>query len=370
MLRWMDGFEQYGTTESIMLEGVGGAAAWSEVEADWDLSTTNPATGTAHMRLTDATGHQNGETLRRALGQSQQVCGFGYRFMVDDLPTAEGDNQEADAGAHLTMMEFRDVANAQQLRVNLGTEGSVRVMRGGGSTALGRSDPCIAAGGYHHIEAKAKIANSGGYIEIRVNEVTVLNLTGIDTQNTANAETSQLVIADYSTNIAQSGFGFMDVDDVFAWDDDASDLENTVVDFVGDKGCYYLPVNADTAEADWLKSSGVTGYTLLDETTPNDADYISDATGTARSIFQVAALPANVSEVIAMMPVIRARKEESGSVTIRGGIVVGGDESYAPDNSPSTAFAYMSPGPKTIDPSTGVAWANDANPDLLIERTV
>lgn len=364
MLRWMDGFEQYGTNETHLLEGVGGAAAWSQVTGEFTLSTANPATGTSHIRMASG-GAVGGSTFRRAIGQAVQVSGFGYRFSIDDLPVTEDVN---NLDANLQMASFRDVSNVTQCRLQMGTEGSISAYRS--DTFIDRSNPVVAAGGYHHFEAKSKIHNSAGYIEARINEVTVLNLTGIDTQTSANAETSQIAIREGGTTTETAQFGFMDIDDCFCWDDDASDLENTVVDFVGDKGCYYLPVNADTAEADWLKSSGVTGYQLIDELDPIDSDYIGDSSGVARSIFQVSALPANVAEVIAIMPVIRARKEESGTVTLRGGVVVGSDESYTSENSPSTVFAYMGPTPKTIDPSTGVAWANDANPDLLIERTV
>lgn len=359
MLRWMDGFEQYGLTETHMLEGVGGAAAYAEME--WVLSDENPATGTRHIRYNDTTAF--GRPLRRVLGQATDVAGHGYRFSVDDLPGSEG-----TGGGRLIMSEWRDVSNGQQCHIGMGTDGSVVAYRGV-NTFIDRSDPCFSPGGYHHFERKTKIDNSTGYEEVRINEVTVLNLTGIDTQSTANAHAAQVFVGMLSSQNG-NGFGFMDMDDLFAWDDDASDAENTIVDFVGDKGCYYLPVNADTAEADWTKSTGVTGYSLLDETTPDDADYIADATGAARSIFQVAALPGNIAEVIAMMPVIRSCKEESGTVSLRGGVVVGSDESYTPADSPSTEFAYMTPGPKTIDPATGVAWASDANPDLLIERTV
>lgn len=363
MLRWADPFDQYGNI-ARMTEGVGGGAAWSEIISAWSLSTANPATGTYHMRLAGSVGG-NTSTMRRAVGQSKQVTGIGYRFSIDDLPSSE-DTSPLDS--QLCMTEFRDVANVRQCRVNMGTEGSVHAMRG--STSLGRSDPCIAAGGYHHYEVKSKVANSGGYIEVRVNEVTVLNLTGIDTQETANAETSQFVIGEFGDAL-DSGIGgpTFDLDDCFAWDDDSSDAENTVVDFVGDKGCYWLPVNADTATADWLKSTGVTGYELLDEVPPSGGDYVSNSTGTARSIFGVAALPGNVAEVTAILSSIYARKEESGTVNLRGGVVVGSDESYGPTNSPSTAYAYMQPAVKTINPDTGVAWASDANPDLLIERT-
>lgn len=361
-LKWVDGFEHYGASEVNMQEGVGGAAAWAQVENTWALSTSNPATGTSHLRLSDTSSPPS--RLRRVLGPAQQVVGHGYRFSVADLPDTEGDSSEE----RLIMSDWRDESNGHQVAIGMGTDGSVFSYRS--TTTLGRSDPAFSPGGYHHFERKSKIDNSTGYDEVRINEVTVLNLTGIDTQNTANATASQVQSGLLgSVTSGTVGFSTFDVDDFFAWDDDASDAENTVVDFVGDKGCYYLPTTADTAEADWTKSTGVTGYDLLDETTPNDADYIGDSTGAARSIFQVAALPGNVSEVIAMMPVIRARKEESGTVNLRGGVVVGASESYTPTDSPSTEFAYMTPGPKTIDPDTGVAWASDANPDLLIERT-
>lgn len=363
MLRWFDGFEQYGSA-THMLEGVGGGAAWSQIENTWALSTTNPATQTYHLRLTDTSSPPS--RLRRIFGTANQVVGFGYRFAVDDLPNTEGSISEE----RLVMANFKDVSNGAHCMIGMGTDGSVVAYRADGTT-LGRSEPCIAAGGYHHFEAKVKIDNSTGYIEVRINEVTVLNLTGIDTQSTANASAAQVEVGLYGSVTSGSvGFGFMDLDDAFAWDDINTDAENTVVDFIGDKGCYWLPVNADTAEADFTKSTGVTGYTLLDEVPPSGTDYIADTTGAARSVFGVAALPGNVAEVIAIMPVIYARKEESGSVSLRGGVVVDASESYTPTNSPSTDYAYMEPGPKTIDPDTGVAWANDADPALLIERTV
>lgn len=361
MLRWYDGFEHYGTL-ARMTEGVGGGAAWSEITGTWALVTTNPATQSYHLRLTD---DSNGKKIiRRIFGLSKEVVGTAYRFAVASLPATDGSHTEE----RLILCELRDVANVAQCAVALGTDGSVFAYRG--ATVLGRSDPCVAAGGYHHFEVKAKIANTGGYIEVRINEITVLNLTSIDTQATANAEASQFIVGTLGTVLSGStGFGTMDVDDALAWDDDDTDAENTVVDFVGDKGCYYLPPNGDTATSEFDVNGSATSYGAIDEVPPSGTDYLDTGLTAARTIVQVAALPGNVAEVIAFMPVIYARKEESGSVTMRGGIVVGSDESYGPDDSPSTEYAYLRPGPKTINPDTGVAWANTANPDLLIERT-
>lgn len=364
MLRWADPLDQYGA-KAQMLEGIGGGAAWSQADSSWALSSANPATGTYHLRLT-ATAGGGTEVARRVLGVASQVSGFGYRFNISALPAFE-DYDALDS--QLVMVDFRDIANVSHCRVSMGTDGSVYAVRG--NTLLGRSDPCIAPGGYHHFECKAKIDNTVGYIEVRVNEVTVLNLTGIDTQNTANAATAQFALGEYGDVLDPGAqFGHCDYDDFFAWDNDATDAENTVVDWVGDKGAYWLPVDADTAAAGWLKSSGSSGYSLIDETPPSGTDYIYDSSGAALSRFSVAALPGNVAEVIAFIPVWYGRKEESGSVTIHGGLEIGGSTAVGPDDSPSTAYAYGRPGPKTINPSTGVAWANDAAPNLLIERTV
>jgi hypothetical protein len=59
------------------------------------------------------------------------------------------------------MADFRDVSNVGHVMIVMGTDGSVIARRGSafggfglGGTVLGRSDPCIAPGGYHHFEAR------------------------------------------------------------------------------------------------------------------------------------------------------------------------------------------------------------------------
>lgn len=383
MLRWVDGFEHYGVI-ARMTEGVGGGAAWSQVDetvddqGGWTLSSANPATGSYHLRLTPPTslGRGTKKVIRRIWGVSQQVVGLGYRFSVAELPSYEAVSRGEGA---LILADVRDESNQSHFVLILGTDGSIIARRGfdtegtvGVGTLLGRSDPCVARGGYHHLEFKTKIDNTTGYLEVRVNEVTVLNLTGIDTQNTANATAAQVAIgkpAAAGFGSVPAGYGTFDLDDPFAWDDDASDLENTLVDFVGDKGAYWLPPTSDTATSEHTITGSVTAYGAIDETPPSGTDYLSDATGAARTIVGLTALPANVAEVIAFVPLIYARKEESGTVAYRSGLVVGTDETYGPEDNPATSYAYLRPGPKTINPDTGVPWANSDAPKLLIERT-
>lgn len=84
---------------------------------------------------------------------------------------------------------FDGVSNGPQLTLLFAANGVIKVYRGDTSGAfLGSS----IAGAYQnkewfHIEAKPVIATSGGTIEIRVNTVPVVQITGANTQNTANA---------------------------------------------------------------------------------------------------------------------------------------------------------------------------------------
>lgn len=374
MLRWCDGFEHYGALAHVT-EGIGGGAAWSQADgggSGWAISSANPATGNYHMRLTDGLAPK---LMRRIWGTAKQVGGGGYRFSVDDLPTYEGNVSGSGA---LVLADILDVSNVTHCTIVLGTDGSVFAVRGAnlstglttiGGTLLGRSDPCVAPGGYHHFEYKAKIDNAVGYIEVRINQVTVLNITGVDTQNTANATLAQWSYGRANAFNKATGCGNFDVDDAFCWDNDATDLENTIVDFVGDKGAYFLKPNSDTATADFLKVGSATSYGAIDEVPPTGADYLDTAATTARTIVGVQALPGNVSEVIAFMPVVYTQKDESGPVTMRSGLVSGATETYGYDDDPATAYAYLRPKPKTIDPATGVPWTNTAAPKLLIERT-
>lgn len=385
MLRWFDGFERYGAI-ARMTEGVGGAAAWSQVDQNvgdqrggWTLVTTNPATGDYHLRLTDQ-GPGNGDNakkvIRRVFGEAKQIVGWGYRFLVQDLPAYEGTTR--DVGA-LVLADVRDAANGSHFQLILGTDGSIVARTGfntegstGAGTIIDRSNPCVARGGYHHFEFKTKIDASTGYIEVRVNEVTVLNLTGIDTQGTANATAGQVALGkadQVGVNSPPCGYGYADFDDFFAWDTDNTDAENTIVDWVGDKGVYLLKPNGDTAEADFTVFNSVTSYGAINEVPPSGTSYLTTADSTARTVVEVEPLPDNVAEVIAMSGFIYARKEESGTVGYRAGLISGTDETYGPEDNPSTAYAYLRPAPKTIDPDTGVPWANDADPKLLIERT-
>ncbi len=366
---WCDGFGRYGGTKSYMLNGSSGQA-WAEVTSAFALSTANPRTGTHCLRLSGAGGASNTETARRVFGAPLTEVYVGQAIYCSALPGVEPAPGGSYASLATIVAEFRDQSNESQIAVILGTDGALDVLRktgGGSSVSLGRTIPIIGAGAYQHVEIYAKAGNgTAGAIEIRVDEVTRLNLTGVDTVYTASVEFSQVVFGFTATG----GISWPTVDraDVYANGivDDGSGCDN----FVGDVKSGYLAVNADTAQADFSLSSGVSGYALLDEAPPNDADYISTTSSTARSDFGLGNGPANLSEILTVRSFIRAYKDDAGTCTVAPSMKSGAVTATVPDQPITTAFAYYDSN-VPVDPNTGAPWTAAAlnAASQVIERT-
>lgn len=358
--RWCDGFGRYGGNEAHMLNGSSGQA-WADMA--WELSSANPRTGSWHIRLVDGIGRAE---ARRVFGEALTEVFIGFAFYCDDLPNSESVGTTDGGLAGVALCCIRDASNGRQIRVLLGTDGALEVRRG--TTVLGRSLPVIGAGAYQHIEIYAKASNTVGAVEIRVDEVTKLNLTGIDTVETANVEFSQFAIYHELRGGGDPAFPTLDIADVYV--NDTTSDGSACDTWIGDckSGC--LMVNADTAQADFTKSTGTVGYTLLDETPANDSDYIETTSATAESDFGLENGPASLSEILTVRPFIRAYKDDAGTCTVAPNMKSAGTKGTVDDQPITTAPAYYDSN-VPLDPDTGVPWvaAGLNAAEHVVERT-
>lgn len=364
--RWCDGFGRYGGDEAKMLNGSSGQA-WAEITnsfTGWNLSNVNPRTGDWHLRLAGS-GVEVSPLVRRVFGAPLTEVLLGHALYFDQLPVSEPVPGGSITG--FALAKFRTQANEVMVTVWLGTDGSIVVYRGGDpwwvspvfalnsgtaspAVLLGRSLPCVGAGAYQHFEHYLKVGNSTGAYELRVNEVTVLNLTGIDTDN-GGGEVSQFTTM--RQGAAFAGGKIVDMADCY--------LNDTVADgsacdtFVGDCKSGVIMVNADTAQADFTLSSGVSGYALLDEIPANDAGYISTADTSAESDFGLQNGPGNLSEILTARPFSRAWKDDAGTCTIAPSMKSSGVKAVVTDQPVTEAPAYYDSN-VPLDPDTGVPW--------------
>jgi hypothetical protein len=352
--RWVESLRRYGGTTSYMLDGTA-QSCWAQIDADHSL--TQDANSEWMLEL--ANGPSGYSEARRVFGAALTEVFIGCGIICDGLPATEPFSTGGGNGiGGVFIAKLRDVANNTQLSFYLGTDGGIVAWRGGeltGSaaytgTVLGRTVPCIGTGGRHHIEIYAKAHASAGAIEVRVDEVTRLNLTGINTLTSGNVEFSQWAHGHDSLTTMAGNIKFRD----FFVNDTTND-SSACDTFVGDCKAGCLMVNADTAQADFAKSTGIVGFSLLNETPPNDTTAITRTASTGESDFGLENPPSNTTEILTARPWIRASKDDAGTCVMAPNMKSGATKGTVSGSAAATAAGYLD-SCVPIDPAAVAPW--------------
>lgn len=335
MLRAADPFDQYGGVAALLTQGPYAQATGVT------LSNANPRTGTWHARITPNTGDRG---LRRVYGLDEQEAGIKYAFYIPELPS---DSET------MILAGWADNNYDVQASIVCSSTGQVVLWRnkpGLGGTQIAASLPVIIAGGYQHFEAVLFCASVGGACEVRIDGVTVLNVTGVNTQAQATAVIGQVKVGLFD-NKHLSFPPYMDVDDYALWDTEG--YQNA--DFIGDKKVYFLVPNADTATEDWVPSTGTDSYEMVNNVPPNDAQYIEAPNPGAVSLFDLTNLPAEVVSIAGLVALARVVKTDAGNAKIQLGVTSGGDTELGAEQAVSMAPAYLQ-SIFELDPDTDAPW--------------
>lgn len=341
-IEFMDNFSNYGTDTSNLVDGL-----YSQIDGVIFENDPDGISGGKVIRTS------NGYRLRRSLSAAKTTVGVGFRIWPNALPIGI-DSSPA-------IICFNDTDNEVQVSIRLNTDGTLTAYRGNIGTVLGStSTPVITASAWTHVEAKVLFSQTVGTVEIRINGVTKLSLTGLDTVSSANVNCTQVRFG--------NGNGlFVYMKDLIVWNGDGS-FNN---DFVGDVSVVTLLPTSDVS-FNWTPSTGVTGYNLIDETTPDDADYISaDATPPAASTFTLTDLDEDVTSVKGLMMVGRMMKTDGGDAQVQMSLISNGDLADGQDRPITTTQTYWTDVSET-DPDTAAAWtrAGVNAATIKINRTV
>lgn len=157
--------------------------------------------------------------------------------------------------------------------------------------------------------------------------------------------------------------------DLIVWDQGGS-VNNT---HPGPCAVYHLPVNSDVSSG-WSRSGGSTDYGLLDETPPDDADFIYAGEGPIPdpSIMGFVALDPDVVAVRGIMSVVRARKTDGGDAKLQVSLSPNDtDWDDGADRAITTAFTYWSD-ISELSPDTAQPWSpiEVNNSTVKINRTL
>jgi hypothetical protein len=352
-----DGYDHYGSDESNMLDGL-----YAQVN-NVELSTAQFVTGTHSLKMTNYGSLITYEGCRWVLPSSETKMGIAFHIYQPGFQTSND---------HVAIAEFLSSSpNYAQLTAFLDANGAIRFHRGSlralsgtTGTLVAQTDPILTANAWHHVEIQVNINDTTGWVRVAVNGVHRYEATGLDTAADSTGIASIGFSAHpYGAVGANSNYPYMD--NMYAYDFSgdssvdtdfcpATDGAGVATSYIGELQVMYLPMNGDTTQMDWVASTGTDEYAMVDETTPNDADYISSTAADELSEFSVTDLPEEITYIRGLSLLGRFSKSDAGAAFIQMGMK-SVDTHLDADERPVTQEVTYWRDMANIDPNTTAA---------------
>jgi hypothetical protein len=299
--------------------------------------------------LRDTGGGRSGGTAARPNGLNYQLRPadesdtliVGLAFQWDGADQREFLELNSDGGV------------TTHLALWLRSTGQIVVRRGGGTGATVVGTTAIAtpliSGVWHYMEIKAKLHDTTGTVDVRIDEVSVLSLTGQDTKNGGTKTVFDRV----------SFLGFDTwMDDVYVANTAGAVNNNFLGDCVVET---LLPTgNGNSSVLVGSDGNSTDNYLLVDEATPNTSDYVGSAVSGDKDTYAFGDITHTSGSILGVHVALYAAKTDAGARKIRSVVrSAGTDYGAATDQPISTTYApYLDV--RETDPATAAAWTGSA----------
>lgn len=350
-----DNFTIYGTDTTFMLNGV-----YAEVEGITLVPDPDGvSSGTVALNIPPGAFF---DSILRFASQNgaQSTVGAALRLWMPVLPNS--------SSKQILPIEISDNTNTLIASLKVMTNGQLQLLNALGAQIAISAVPVVTANGWYHIEVKF-IQSGGGTstCEVRVEGATVITSTTLNFNNLNNI--AQVIIRGDADSTGALAVFY--VKDFVVWDGTGS-LNNN---FMGSVLVTNLTPIAD-ASLNWTPSTGATGWQIVDNIPPNDAQFISAPTP-APSPYKatLSDLPVTSTSVKGLVTFVRARKSDGGDGSMQVGIVsdpLGTPATVLGANRPITVAQTYWRDVFEVDPKTSAAWTPAAVnlAQLQINRTV
>ena len=356
-LLFIEGFEPYGGSVAEMTKGA-------------YLDTTNISFSTFSRTGTYSlvtAGVQNAQ-VRRSLYGEYTTLGMGFAFYITEYPVES---------TTARLCEFNNDNNSPQVSVWITTAGNISIGRGAADVgqsytefARTTNSPCITDA-WQHVEIQIHFHDTAGWFEIRLDGITVLQGSNLDTLysttyqncNQVNGMGTRAVISGGSMNWQQY------MDDWYVYDMTGSENNN----WIGDRRVLALVPVDNGGTQEWTPNGASTEYQCIDEIpADDDTTYISAGPSglPINSTFQLTQLGSDVASINGIEIYTKSKKSDAGVCNLQVSMQQGSDEATGEIWPASTAYTHRTQ-MFELDPSTGALWTpaglNSALVD--IERT-
>lgn len=289
---------------------------------------------------------------------SASNCEFWFSKTLDDQATWIVGWAFRQAGFSSPSGIFRllDSGSVVHLSIYPGTDGSLNLYRGDGSTLLDSSAPFVlVASVWYYLEVKATIADAGGVFNLRVNGVEVASYSG-DTRNAGVASARTIAFGGDRTQT-----GTTVIDDIYICDSTGSAPHN---DYLGDirVEALYPNGNGNSSQLDGSDGNTTDNYLLVDDTGGNDGEstYVESGDVGDKDTYAYGNLSAASGTVYGVQPLLKARKTDAGSKSVASVARVSGTEEDSANVSLPQTYTINSD-LRTTKPGGGAWSVSDVN---------
>jgi len=341
-LRLVEAFETFGATVGD-LAGTGLNRRYSSF---YDVSVSNYA---GSMQV--AAGRNGGYSVK---GCNSNYQYFYHVVAADEVPINDTwiigvavrfDSSYPDENAVVVLGHTSASTSYWNFALKLLDTGQMAAYGAGNVHLSTTTDPVFARNQWHYFEVKVVCHDTAGSYEVRVDGITVLAGSNVDTYTGADTRFVRFRCDEYNQYL----------DDIYICDIDGS----TNNDFLGQIIVEAVFPNADGDSSDWTPASGTDNYAIVDDNpTDDDTSYVENNTQGAEDLYGYADLSTITAEPIPGLQVntdVRMN-EFPGDIDLyqpvkSGSTTSDGDPTNIAMNDYEVAARILE-----TDPNTGSAW--------------
>lgn len=269
-----------------------------------------------------------GSGVQKPMGSAVGTINLAFGYSPAAFPSSTGG-----------IVLFSD-AGTSQVSFAITNAGAIQFYRGNFATLLGTSAAVLTLGVYQHVEVTVTISATVGTVQVWVNSVSVLSLTGLNTKATGNTTVDSFTLQ----GPVSGNHNFCDV----IWKD--SRIGDRRVVPIGPTGPGHYTQFTPSAGANWQ---------CVDEVPPNDGtDFNSDTNVGDSDSFVHAALPATATVIDGVIVQVRGANTTTGVGSLAPLLRSGTTDSVGSGTSLNTSYQTLGHLVATTDPATGLAWAS------------
>jgi hypothetical protein len=312
--------------------------------------------GATVATFSTALGRFGGAALEARASANSAIWQYPYAFSTNtDYFTSFSFRANSIPGSGVQrFFGLTDTAGAQCFLLSLTSTGAIRYANAPGTTTSDSAAGVITASTWYRVEVKFNLGTntSTGTLEVRVNGVSVLAVTA---QNIF-ASLGGALLRYFNDQSATADHRYFD--DIVI-NDTTGTTNNTWMD---DVRIDTIQPNGDTAQADWAKSTGTSGFALIDDTlgaSDGDGTYLSSNTVGNKSEFDMTSLPSASGSIYALQMRVCAERSGLTARTFRSYL----KNSAAVVNGPTLqafalTYAWNLGGIASTDPNTSAPWTD------------